>query len=313
MVAGISGLSGAVRGSLAAILGEGVSFDEPLARHCSFGVGGPADAFCDVGQLSVLRRLLDVLAAHEVRWIVLGRGTNVIPSDRGLRGVAIRLEGEFGHVEVHGRCLEAGAAAALSLLVERAATRELGGLEFTAGIPGCVGGSLPGNSGTASESLGDRVEEVEILEPGGAARTLHAMDMRFSYRNSSLRNCGGIITRAHFRMESRPRAEVMQRVREYAERRKSQPLAHPNAGCIFKNPPGHPAGKLIDEAGLKGFRSGGAEVSPMHANFMVNMGGATAADVAELIGRVREKVLSKTGVLLETEIVLLDELGRPAC
>jgi UDP-N-acetylmuramate dehydrogenase len=311
MTSGRSTLAPAVRAGLAALLGDQARFDEPLARHISIGVGGPADALCTVRDLATLRRLLDLLAQGGTARLMLGRGTNLVPSDLGFRGAAIRLDGDFTNVAVDGTGVEAGAGAALAVLVERGLVRDLGGLEFTTGIPGCVGGSLPGNAGTAHEALGDRVERVDVVAEGGVARSYGPAELGFGYRTSALRTLGGVITGARFRLTPRPRAEIVAAVRTFSDKRRDQPLTQPNVGCIFKNPPGESAGRLIDAAGLKGERAGALEVSAKHANFMVNLGGATAEAVLELVTRVRARVLAASGFSLETEVIVLDELGRP--
>ncbi len=308
-VAERSSLSGTTRAELVRLLGDKVWFDDPLARHCSLGIGGPADAFCVAGSPEVLRRLLSLFAAQRVRWLMVGRGTNLVPADLGFRGAVVKLEGEFNRVVIEGQHLIAGAAVGLSRLVEQAQLRDLGGLEFTTGIPGCVGGSLPGNAGTASESLGDRVDEVTVLKPDGALQVLGSADLSFSYRGSNLQALGGVVTAARFRLEPTPRAQVVANVRGHTEKRKDQPLTLPNVGCIFKNPLGRSAGQLIEQAGFKGARAGQVEVSSKHANFMVNLGGATSAEVRALIARVREGVQASTSVSLEAEVIVLDECG----
>lgn len=307
-----SALPAGAADALRAVLGSRLRLDEPLAAHISLGVGGPADAFCAVGDERTLRATLDLLAARGIPLLMLGRGTNLVPADEGFRGAAIRLEGEFGAVAVDpaGPAVEAGASAALAALVERSMGKDLGGLEFTTGIPGVVGGSLAGNAGTATESLGDAVERVDLVVPGGAPRSLVPAELEFGYRTSGIRATGGVVVRARFRLVPRARAEVAARVRGFTDKRREQPLTLPNVGCIFKNPPGESAGRLIDRAGLKGERVGGVEVSTRHANFMVGRGGARAADVRELIDRVRARVHEASGILLEPEVIVLDELGR---
>lgn len=304
-----SSLSADVRHELGQLLGGKARFDEPLGRHCSMGTGGSADALCLVDNLETLRRLLSLLAGRHVHWLIIGRGTNLLPADLGFRGVAVKLEGEFNQVVVEQSRIVAGAAVALASLVERAMSRDLGGLEFSTGIPGCVGGSLPGNAGTASESLGEWVESVDMLVPDGRLRTLRGSDLAFAYRSSNLRAYGGVVTSASFRLTPRPRAQVAANVKRYTEKRKGQPLTFPNVGCIFKNPPGHSAGQLIEQAGLKGLRIDQMEVSAKHANFMINLGGATTAQITSLISHVRERVLASAGIRLETEVNVLDEFG----
>ena len=308
----MSSLPDAVTAGLEGLLGDLVRFDEPLGRLTSMGIGGPADAFCRVGDLPKLRAVLDLLDAHRVPRLLFGRGSNLLPDDRGFRGAVIRLEGEFAAIEVQERSVEAGAAAWLGTVIERAMSRDLGGLEFLTGIPGSVGGALIGNAGTATEAIGDATERVHVLAPGWVVRELSRSDLEFGYRKSVLKGMGAVVLRARLSLEPRPRAGIAERLRTYAERRRGQPLAMPNVGCIFKNPAAEAAGRLIDRAGLKGERAGRIEVSRVHANFMVNVGGGTAADVRELIRRVRDRVRESTGILLDPEVVLLDETGRPS-
>ncbi len=305
-----SSILGAMREKVSGLPSALALFDEPLARHCSMGIGGPADVLVIVDSLDALRRLLVLCAENQVRWILVGAGTNMLPSDDGFRGAVVKLSGDFNYVHVDGMDLVAGAGARLSALVESARAGGLSGLEFATGIPGCVGGSLPGNSGTASESLGDRVVDVELLSAGGDIGKLLPEDLGFTYRHSNLRKLGGVVTSARFRLAAGERSEIAAKVRMFAEQRKGQPLNLPNVGCIFKNPPGESAGRLIDEAGLKGAREGQIEISPTHANFMVNLGGGTAANVAELIDRVRESVKDRSGVELESEVLMLSETGQ---
>jgi len=305
------GLGEDLKKALGRLPGVENAFGEPLARHVSFGIGGPADAFCTVREPDALRRLLDCLAESGLPWMPLGRGTNVVFPDSGFRGAVVRLAGDFGRVETDGTFLAAGAGATLSALVETGLAAGLGGLEFTAGIPGCVGGSLPGNSGTTEEALGDRLDWAEIVHPGSAARRYRAVDLDFGYRASRLSSMGGAIVSARFRMEPREPDRIREILLRFMERRRGQPHEAPNAGCIFKNPRGTSAGKLIDAAGLKGLRMGGIAVSERHANFMLNTGRASAEDLVAAIVAVRERVRATAGILLETEIRLLDETGRP--
>lgn len=307
---GRSSLSGTVREEIRRIAGSGALFDESLARHCSMGTGGPADAFCAVRERDALRRLVELLPERRLRWTMIGHGTNLLPSDLGFRGVVVKLTGGFRAISREDRGIVAGAAASLASVLEEAKAGALGGAEFLTGIPGCVGGSLPGNAGTATESLGGIVEEVEALFPGGRERRLGPGELAFSYRRSNLRDLGAVVLGVRLGLEPASLEDISARIRACADRRKGQPVGLPNVGCIFRNPPGDSAGRLIDGAGLKGLRSGGAEVSRQHANFIVNAGGATSADVVALIRQVRQRVAGVGGVRLETEIVALNETGE---
>ncbi len=303
-------ISGGLRRELEAVPGCRTVFDEPLAGHTSMGTGGPADAFCRVENREALKALLYLLAAKRVAWIPIGQGTNLLPSDLGLRGAAVKLEGEFKRVQLEGTRLRAGAGTSLSALLDKSIRHELGGLEFAVGIPGSVGGALIGNAGAPEDSLGAHTEIVELFKSDGSAVRAGGSDLEFSYRSSNILALGDCVLAAEFVLDPRPRAASAGRMSEFAEKRKGQPVDWPNAGCIFRNPPGFSAGKLIDEAGLKGERCGGAEISKRHANFIINLGGATTADVTELIERARSAVATGSNIGLETEIVLVDETGR---
>jgi UDP-N-acetylmuramate dehydrogenase len=303
-------IGGELRGKLGELPGCRVSFDEPLARHSSMGTGGPADVLCWAGTLEGLKNLLALLTERRLAWVAVGQGTNLLFPDSGLRGAVIKLEGEFKRLEHEGKRLRAGAGVSLSSLLEGALQHGLGGLEFAVGIPGSVGGAVIGNAGTPEESLGDRVEWVELLTGPDSIRRAGSGELKFAYRSSNVSSLGGIVLSAELNLEGRPREISARLMSQYAERKKGQPVDWPNVGCIFKNPPGFSAGRLIDEAGLKGSRSGGAEISKRHANFIINRGGAMTADIVALIEHVHASVLESAGLTLEPEILLLDESGR---
>jgi len=310
MMSTVSRIDGKMAGVLRELLGENLVMNEPLSRHTSMATGGPADAFCRVVSGDILRTLIVLLAGAGLPKLVLGRGTNILPSDAGFRGMVIVLEGDFSRIVFDGNIAEAGAAVTLASFAEEAARNGLGGLEFTSGIPGSLGGSLIGNAGTSGEALGDLVERVDLMQEDGSIRGATREESGFSYRTSALSGLGAVVLGARFRLPSRSRVEIVERVRPYAVKRRQQPLDWRSAGCIFKNPAGHSAGQLIDQAGLKGERAGAMEISDRHANFMVNRGGGTTSQAMELAGKVRRVVHEKFGVLLESEVRIIDEEGR---
>jgi len=291
--------------------GCSVRLAEPLSRHTSMAVGGPADLFVSVPDAAALAAVVRLLKARSVRRMVIGRGTNLVPSDLGFRGAVVRLEGGFATTGFDGTGVTAGAAAPLAGLVDEAAERGMGGLEFAAGIPGSVGGAVVCNAGTAEEWMGGLVVSATIVDDDGNQSEVPGSSLGFGYRTSSLKGSTAVLARARLGLTERPPEEVRARVGKVRESRRGQPVDLPNAGCAFRNPPGDHAGRLIDAAGLKGFRAGGIEVSPRHANFLVNWGGGRAADVLEAMRAARERVWAATGILLEPEVVVLDEEGRP--
>ncbi|MCL2335655.1 MAG: UDP-N-acetylmuramate dehydrogenase [Endomicrobia bacterium] len=244
---------------------------------------------------------------QNIRFYVLGGGTNVLFSDKGYDGAVIKLTGEFSAVNIKGNEVAAGAAAALPALVKAAAEKNLPGLECCAGIPGTVGGAVFGNAGSAEKWIGDAVSELTVwsVERGvWSERILKRDEIPFQYRSSGLEGC--IITKVNFLLKNELEKDVLKEINEAIEKRiKSQSVGGSNAGCIFKNPAGLSAGKLIDDAGLKGKKKGGAEISKVHANFIINNGNAKASDVLDLIYAARKTVKEKFNIDLELEIKIV--------
>ena len=289
------------------LLGEGVAFDVPMARHTSLRVGGPVEALATPADRLELAALLSLCKRRGWPHLVVGAGFNTVVRDGGLEGVAIRL--------VHFRALEtlpgpqvrAEAGVSHASLTGFCVKRGLSGLEFGAGIPGTVGGWLAMNAGIGIREMKDVVDSVELLVPGeDATRTLAAGDLEFRYRELRGTDPGAVLVSACFRVTaSTPEAVQREIDTLLARRAATQPLDVPSCGSVFKNPAGDFAGRLIEQAGLKGEREGGAEISTTHANFIVNRGGARAADVIALIERVRRRVAEHTGIELETEVRIL--------
>lgn len=288
-----------------------VKREEMLARYTSLRIGGPAEVLALPLTVEGLRLLLARARREGVPVFLLGQGSNVLAPDEGVRGIVVSLRRGFEQIEllpagrIGGWRLRAGAGVKLQKLVRFSAERGIEGLEFADGIPGSVGGAVAMNAGTGHGEMAEVVEAVRILEREGEIRLLERKEIPFSYRSSRL-PAGSVVLEAVFGLQSGEPAQIRRRLQEYQEyRRRTQPLASLNAGSIFKNPTGASAGALIDRAGLKGRRRGGAQVSERHANFIVNRGGATASDVLGLMAEIVDGVRVHAGVDLEAEIRLL--------
>jgi UDP-N-acetylmuramate dehydrogenase len=295
-------LTAAHREALRKLLGTGVSFDEPLAPKTSMRVGGPAAAFAIVKDVTKLAALLKLCTHESVTWTVLGLGSNVLVSDAGFPGLVVRLGGDFTRITVTKTMLRAGAAAPIVAVCREAARAGLAGAEALVGIPGTVGGAVRMNAGTKVE-IGDLVRRVEVIAAGEDAQTYTLPEFR--YRSSTL-DRRTVVCAAELELRQGDTTTVQAALLHHIERRNAtQPLELPNSGSIFRNPPGDYAARLIESAGCKGLRMGGAQVSEKHANFIVNRGGATCADVVALIEEVRETVKCAHGVELELEVHIL--------
>lgn len=284
------------------LLNENVHFDCPMAPYTTFRAGGKVEALCEVRNLLHLETLLDLVRREDIPYLVVGKGSNLLVKDGGFKGVALLLKGDLEDIEEKGGRLLAGAGLDLAGLLKFCSRSGLSGLEFLAGIPGTVGGAVAMNAGAWGKSTGEAVTAVEIMTADGEEKTLDRSRLRFEYRKTAL-PIGCVVVRVHFQVtEDRPQA-VRKRIREYLERRKaSQPLDDPSAGSVFRNPPHDYAGRLIEAVGLKGKRIGGAMISQKHANVIVNVGGARAQDILDLMETARQRVRERTGVDLEPEI-----------
>jgi UDP-N-acetylmuramate dehydrogenase len=302
-----------LRAALAERFGARARFDEPLSRHTSFRIGGPADAWVDVESVAELSDLFALAGAGSPGSpvFILGSGTNVLVSDRGVRGIVVHLGRGFRFVEwtVMGEqaTVRAGAAVSFKRLVYDAVERGFAGLEFGEGIPGSLGGGLTMNAGAFGGEIGRVVERLEGVHLDGRIEELPRARLAFEYRRLELPP-GWVITGVRLRLDRGDAAEMEARVAAAREKRKKgQPLGFPNAGSIFKNPPGAFAGSLLEEAGVKGLERGGARVSERHANFIVNQGSATAEDVRSLMEEMRERVDARSGIRLQAEVKLVGD------
>jgi UDP-N-acetylmuramate dehydrogenase len=287
--------------------GARAAANRPLAEFTSFRIGGPAELMVTVESQAELLAALDAAHRAATPAFCLGAGTNLLVSDRGIRGLVVRLAGEFLKVEFEGVRVRAGAAAQFGALVANAVERGLAGLEFGEGIPGSVGGGLVMNAGAFGGEIAKVVTFVHGATRAGEPRSLSNGEVGFAYRRTDLPP-GFVITRVDFELWPGDREALRARVAELHHKRAArQPRGVPNAGSIFKNPPGNFAGRLLESAGLKGARIGGAAFSDQHANFIVNLGGASAADVRALIELARARVREASGVALEPEVRMVGE------
>ncbi|MCS7089334.1 MAG: UDP-N-acetylmuramate dehydrogenase [Verrucomicrobiota bacterium] len=283
--------------------------DEPLARRTTWRVGGPADLWVEPADEADLGWVVRLCREMQVPLLVIGRGSNLLVHDAGFRGVVVALsQDKWQHVKVWGNRLDCGAGARLKAVALAARDAGLSGLEFLEGIPGSVGGALRMNAGAMGSSMFDVVETVRFMDADGRVEDWPAERMDARYRACEGLK-GRIALAAVLRGQPAPREQIQERMRLYSERRWATQPAAPSAGCVFKNPPGMPAGMLLDRLGCKGWREGGARVSSEHANFIVTEPGATAADVMRLIRRLQEHVRLQCGVELEPEVLMVGEEG----
>jgi UDP-N-acetylmuramate dehydrogenase len=281
--------------------------DEPLSRHTTWRIGGPARFFCRVRTESGLAKVLAAASSptEGAPVALLGMGSNVLAADAGFPGYVVRLEGDFLRVQVDGSAIAAGGGAALGGVCAAAARAGLSGLEAISGIPSSLGGAVRINAGAYGGEIFDVLTSVRLVDRQGVARACLAAEIRHGYRWTSLVETGEIVASVVLTLRPAPREEIDAKTRAVAEKRRGALPSEPNAGSVFKNPSGDFAGRLLEACGLKGLRVGGAEISTRHANVIVNRGGATSADVLELMGRMRSEVADRFGVTLLPEVEFL--------
>ena len=310
-------LSQELRLDLSASWSGAIHWDASMADYCTLRAGGRAEGVAVASSRSELETLMRWLRTNKVSWRVIGRGSNVLVQRQGFSGVVIVLGGDFCSVDfVESRTAEeqvvkvrVGAACSVARLISWCIQQEIGGLEFMAGIPGTTGGAIRMNAGAWGSEIGDSVETISYVDPDGKIHDVSKDRLDFSYRQLCFKDGSFdnlIIVEAVLRLKPGKQKDIITQCREFQEmRRAKQPMGVASAGSFFKNPPGTSAGRLIDDAGLKGIRRGDAMVSPKHANFIVNTGQATADDIVELMREVQEKVYRHSGVMLEPEVHLL--------
>ncbi len=288
-----------------------IFYDEPMSHHTSLQVGGIADALVVIENEDQLIQIVRRLKEGQINYLPAGNLTNILVRDGGYRGVILLMRGLDNinciKTDAGENFISAQAGVALAKVVHRAIAEELTGLEFCAGIPGSIGGAVWMNAGAYGKEMKDVIETVSLLDVAGNKKNVKRAEIVFTYRNSNLPD-GVILLGAQLRLEKGQTALIKERVNEIMKlRQEKHPLNYPNAGSIFKNLPGKPAGRIIEDLGLKGMSCGDAQVSSKHANFIVNKGQATATDVLELIGLIQAKARKEKGLTLETEVIIVGE------
>jgi UDP-N-acetylmuramate dehydrogenase len=285
-----------------------IRLQEILAPYTTWKIGGPADVMIIPQNKEQLVTAIRLLHQHNTVWTVIGRGSNLLVTDKGIRGVVIKLGKALETLRFEGTTVFAGAAHSFITLSVLAAKEGLTGLEFASGIPGSVGGAVYMNAGAHGSDVSHILKQVEVVLDTGELVIMSLEDLQYAYRHSILHKLPGIVTEAVFELQVGDRKEIAGALASYKDRRlRTQPLQMACAGSVFRNPENNHAAKLIQEAGLKGMRVGGAEISPLHANFIVNNGNATALDVLTLIQKVQQIVLEKTGIKLVPEVLVVGE------
>lgn len=302
-------LSKACKDTILELAQENVLFDEPMCRHTSFRIGGPADAFIEPSSPEVFADLVRFFRRESVPYFVIGAGSNLLVADRGIRGVVIKTGKGLDGIDCDGNIITAGSGVQLAKLAAVAAQHSLSGLEFASGIPGLVGGAVFMNAGAYGGEMKDVVMRTKYLDETGEVQEISGAAHNFVYRGSAFSEGGKYILSTQVQLASKPEEEIRAVMKELNGRRKEkQPLEFPSAGSTFKRPEGYFAAKLIEDAGLKGAAVGGACVSEKHAGFVINRSGtATAADVCALVEKIKETVFQTFGVNLHCEIKMLGE------
>lgn len=287
--------------------GSGIFMEEPMKKHTTFRVGGPADVLVQPDE-TALAAVLGLCRQYHVPYSFIGNGSNLLVGDKGIRGVVIEMTEPMGNIEVHGTQITAQAGAMLSKIANTAASNGLGGMEFAAGIPGSVGGAVVMNAGAYGREMKDIIERVYVLDENGAQLELDRDALDLGYRHSCIPEKKYIVTKVVLELVPRDEVEIRSKMKELNEKRaEKQPLQYPSAGSTFKRPEGYFAGKLIMDAGLRGYQVGGAQVSEKHCGFVINKGDATAADICQLMRDVSDKVQAQFGVVLEPEVKMIGE------
>ena len=287
---------------------DNVRLHEPMKKHTTFRIGGPADYYLCPHSTEELQKILQICRENKLEFFILGNGSNLLVSDKGYRGAVIQLWKNFSDIETEDNIITVKAGTLLSKVAAEALEESLTGMEFASGIPGTMGGAVMMNAGAYGGEMKDIIREVTVLTREGELLTLSKEEMNFGYRTSVVKEKGYVVISAVLQLRKGDREEIRRVMDELKERRVTkQPLDMPSAGSTFKRPEGYFAGKLIMDAGLRGFSVGGAQISEKHCGFVVNKGDATAADVLGLIGEVQKRVQEKFGVALEPEVKFLGE------
>lgn len=287
---------------------ERILFHQSMKEYTTFRVGGEAECMLMIRQEEELAKLIPYLNQIEQEYFILGNGSNLLVGDKGYRGIVLKFDGQMEQIEVEGTRITAKAGALLSKVALAAKENGLTGLEFAAGIPGSIGGGVVMNAGAYDGEMKQVVESVRVMDSDGQITTLDNDTMEFGYRTSIIKNRPYTVLEIVLQLAEGDRGQISARMDELAQlRRNKQPLEYPSAGSTFKRPEGYYAGKLIMDAGLRGYRIGGAQVSDKHCGFIINTGKATAADIREVIEEVQERVKERFHVSLEPEVVFLGD------
>ncbi len=296
-----------IRAARSVLEEEQIRMDEPMSAHTTFRIGGPADLFLEPRKEQV-GPLLAALRKTDIPLMILGNGSDLLVGDKGIRGAVIHIGNEMDQIGINGEQIEAQAGAPLSRVARQAQRAGLSGMEALSGIPGSLGGAVMMNAGAYGSTMEDVIASVEVLTEGGEIRNYSLGEMHFSYRHSRIREEGSVVLSAVLRLKRGEAGEIDAVMTDLTRRRTlKQPLEMASAGSTFKRPQGYFAGKLIQDAGLRGYRVGQAQVSEKHCGFVVNRGGASAAEVRQLMADVQAKVKEKFGVDLEPEVRFVGE------
>lgn len=289
-------------------IGCDVQENAKMAEWTSFRIGGPADLLITASEPEMIRRVRQACVDLDVPLTFIGNGTNLLVSDKGIRGVVLRLDGKHAKPEIKDDMIICQAGISLKNLCRFARDNGLSGLEFAYGIPGTVGGAVYMNAGAYGGQVSDVIEWADAVYPDGEIKRLNRDEMKLGYRQSVFMECSGLVVTAAFKLKEDNPDEIGKRMEEFMRlRREKQPLEYPSGGSFFKRPEGHYAGALIENCGLKGCQVGGAQVSKKHSGFIINIGGATCSDVKSLAGKVVESVFRKYGVRLEPEVCFVGQ------
>ena len=290
---------------------EKVRINEPMNRHTTFRIGGPADYFLLPSSSEEVKGILEICKEESLQYFILGNGSNLLVSDEGYRGVIIQLYRNYGGLTVEGTEIRAGAGVLLSQIAATARNESLTGFEFAGGIPGTLGGAVVMNAGAYGGELKDVLKEAVVMDREGNIFTVPVEKLAMGYRTSLVKTAGYLVLEVVISLKKGSQEEIRDTMKDLADRRISkQPLEYPSAGSTFKRPEVYFAGKLIMDAGLRGYQVGGAQVSEKHCGFVINKGNATAADVCRLMADVQAKVQEQFGVTLEPEVKFLGDFDR---
>jgi UDP-N-acetylmuramate dehydrogenase len=291
------------RSALLGLLKGSVIFDADMASYCTLRTGGKAEAICFIDNLNTLKLVVGFLIRESIGFMTIGKGSNLLVTDKGIKGAVLILKGEFaGIIGRSGNLVMAGGGVSNKEFLKYCINEGLSGLEFLAGVPGTLGGAVIMNAGAYGEETGSLIEKIGIVTTSGNDVELLKSEISFSYRKASIPE-KAVIHSVTLKLKDDKRELIKERIENNINKRKtSQPLDMPSCGSVFKNPPGGYAARLIEASGLKGLKSGGAMISPKHANFIVNTGNAKASDIITLINIIRNRVKEDSGILLETEV-----------